>query len=359
MDYPYESLNPERFQEFCQALLIHEQPGVTCLPVAQPDGGRDMVVQMFTSASKFVVYQVKFVRNPEQINSPHKWLVDIVRDEAPKIWKLIPRGAVGFYLITNVRGTAHLDSGSIDQIHEVMAQHIEIPSVCWWRDDLNRRMDSAWDLKWTYPELMTGPDLIRAIIESGLHEDQERRASAIRAFVRDQYDRDKEVRFKQVELQNSLLDLFIDVPVEPRTPVGNRRERYRFWHAWQSLERTTTGSYSRDLLSVGAVPPDLPIRNDQSDVGAASMFLDRHVQQSIPKIVLEGAPGQGKSTITQYVSQVHRMRILREDCELARTDETHRSAPVRLPFRVDLRDLAAWLSRKDPFSAEDVQPPSA
>ena len=46
-------------------------------------------------------------------------------------------------------------------MQELLARDISIESVCWWRDDLNRRLDSAWELKWTYPELMTGPDLIR------------------------------------------------------------------------------------------------------------------------------------------------------------------------------------------------------
>lgn len=60
---------------------------------------------------------------------------------------------------------------------------------------------------------MTGPDLIRSVIESGLSENREQRSSTIRAFVKHQFLIDQEVKFKQVELQNKLLDLFIDVPV--------------------------------------------------------------------------------------------------------------------------------------------------
>lgn len=85
--------------------------------------------------------------------------------------------------------------------------------MCLWREDLSRRLDTTWDLKWVYPELMTGPDLIRAVLESGLSEDRQRRQETIRSFIRDQYEIDRQVRFKQVELQNNLLNLFIDVPV--------------------------------------------------------------------------------------------------------------------------------------------------
>lgn len=97
-------------------------------------------------------------------------------------------------------------------------------------------MDDAYDLKWAYPELMAGTDMLRMIIESGLSEDRERRTSAIRTFVRAQYEDDEEVRFKQVELQNKLLDLFVDVPLGPRGGIEERRY-YPFFR--RAIARTT------------------------------------------------------------------------------------------------------------------------
>src|SRR6266478_7069357 len=83
--------------------------------------------------------------------------------------------------------------------------------------------------------------------------------------------------------------------------------------------------------------------------GAASFLL---ASPFLPFVVLEGAPGQGKSTITQYVCQVHRMRLLDKVDQLAQIPEPQRTLGVRLPFKIDLRDLASWLSRRNPFSAE-------
>ena len=34
MNYPLENLDPERFQQFCQALLVRDYPQVQCFPVA-------------------------------------------------------------------------------------------------------------------------------------------------------------------------------------------------------------------------------------------------------------------------------------------------------------------------------------
>src|SRR5207244_5248371 len=70
--------------------------------------------------------------------------------------------------------------------------------------------------------------------------------------------------------------------------------------------------------------------------------------------VIEGAPGQGKSTISQYICQIHRSRILNEGVGDPRIPESHRNNPVRLPFKIDCRDFALWLNRKNPFSAEEA-----
>jgi hypothetical protein len=117
MDYLYENLGDERFQQFCQSLLSKEYPDTQAFPVGQPDGGRDSLSYISGPGSQdFRVFQVKFVRNADSIQDPHKWLVEQLRSEAPKVAKLIAKGAIAYHLITNVRGTAHPDSGSIDKL---------------------------------------------------------------------------------------------------------------------------------------------------------------------------------------------------------------------------------------------------
>ena len=153
MDYPYENLGPETFQLFCQALLAKEHPGMQCFPVAQPDGGRD-ATQMYpqlAGAKDFAMFQVKFVRQPLAEKDPHNWIKEIVADEAPKVKKQMRSGARMFVLMTNVPGTAHPETGSIDIVNSFLTKELGIPSQCWWRNDLNRRLDSCWDLKWLIP----------------------------------------------------------------------------------------------------------------------------------------------------------------------------------------------------------------
>ncbi len=338
MDYQFENLGPERFQDFCQALLVKSVRAVQCFPVGQADGGRDAIASLEADDKEsFAVYQVKFVRTPSNVIAPHRWLTDVLKEEVPKLSRLLPKGASAYYLLTNVRGTGAATVGSIDAVDTLLREGVPVPAQCWWRDDLSRRLEAAADLKWSFPELFTGTDLLRVLIEHGLQADQQRRSAAITTFVRTQHDREQEVRFKQVELQNKLVDLFVDVPVAVPQPL----EEVGAAVVWKRV-------LEHHRLEDGG-----------DTVGAATFLLNPLLENCFRQIVLEGAPGQGKSTITQYVCQVHRMRLLSEHVELMRVSDIHKQGSLKLPIRADLRDYATWLGRQDPFALEPpLEPPA-
>ena len=72
-------------------------------------------------------------------------------------------------------------------------------------------------------------------------------------------------------------------------------------------------------------------------------------KKSLRHVVLEGAPGQGKSTIAQYVCQIHRHHLLNVALNDERIPQGHRLQPVRIPLKVDCRDLDVWLQGGNPF----------
>jgi hypothetical protein len=337
MDYKLENLGEDHFQQLCQSLLIKEFANVQCFPIRQPDGGRDSVVYTFQdyNARSFLVFQVKYVRKPLAEKDPHNWLIDILAGEKEKIRDLIPKGASKYVLITNIPGTAHSESGSIDRANEILKSVLTLPFECWWRDDINRRLDNAYDLKWQYPQLMGGMDMLRFVLENSLQENAQRRTNAVRTFVRAQYEDDKEVRFKQVELQNDLLKLFVDVP------LGFKRG-------------CDEGSayYLRTLFKHQGT--------DSNEIGhAANLLLNYNYSERFPQIVLEGAPGQGKSTIAQFICQVRRLQILDEISVLSTLPDGCKPTSFAIPIKVDLRDFATWLSKRDPFSSEEKPAPPA
>jgi hypothetical protein len=173
MAYHYETLLPERFQQFCQSLLTATFPDAQCLPVGQPDGGRDafLYARRAGASAERVAFQVKFVRLPEDHRDERKYLEEIAAGEAPKVTKLKADGISAYYLLTNVRGTSHYQLGSIDRVNEVLSAALDLPAYCWWRDDLDRRVDLHSDLKWSFPEIIIPLcDRARfARLKSGVH----------------------------------------------------------------------------------------------------------------------------------------------------------------------------------------------
>ena len=217
MDYFFENLGDERFQQFAQSLISAAFPNAQCLPVGQPDGGRDAFITEFlhhrSGRKEFTVFQVQFSRNPNTKDARGA-ILGLIKTELTKVEQLKALGATSYYLITNVSGTSHLGTGSIDKTNEELTTTFGIPSYCWWRDDLVARANLNSNLKWSFPEIMRGTDVLQLLVEASLNENAVARNQALRSYLALQYRDDEEVRFKQVELQNKLLDLFVDLPVE-------------------------------------------------------------------------------------------------------------------------------------------------
>jgi hypothetical protein len=363
MDYQYETLLDERFQMLCQSLIVREFRGVQCFPVGMPDGGRDATA---SDTSGRIVFQVKYARNPATVADPVKWVTSAIDGEVEKVKRLAERGATSFVLLTNMPGTSHLDTGRMDKVQAHLDSVMPIPGACWWRDDLDRRLDLSYDLKLKYPSLLSGSDLVRLLWEStGIGEDRRRRADALQSYFTDQSDRDSKVRFKQADLSPSpLFDLFIDVPAMPRRNSKHRDTRSEHYKSsiisilreeeneegillYQQAEYQAEyqSSVARRLVRRGlqhALATGMP-------VGAAGLILSQAFGESVSKMVIEGAPGQGKSTFAQYIAQVNRARILRLE---SAADIPARDAlsPLMLPFKLELRDLAMWLKGVDPWA---------
>ena len=331
MDYLYENLGDERFQEFCQSLLQNEFPNTQSFPVGQPDGGRDSVTYFMESTKKeFAVFQVKYVRNPYQIKDVHKWLTETIKGEVEKIEKLIPQGATSYYLMTNVKGTAHMGAGAIDLVNNLLEENIKVPSVCWWRDDISRKLEANPLLKWSFPEILNGQEILNSVLFSNLNENKERRENVIKAYLADQHEIDNEVKFRQIDLQSQLLDLFTDVPIRIKK-VSEDNRKHKKGVKWTSIT------------------PDSEYGSEREKLGAAEFLLHPKFQNETARILLEGGPGQGKSTISQYICQVHRARLLEKRSDLEKLPESTKSTPIRLPFKIDLRDIAAWVEKKNPY----------
>lgn len=325
MDYELERLGDDRFQKLCQALLTKQYPTLQCLPLNQADGGRDAFVQQRAAGKTgLLIFQVKFSNAPNT-RSERDAISALIRSEKDKVDHLVQRGAREYHLLTNISGTAIPDMGSIDSVNAILTEQFGVPSYCWWRDDIERRIDATPDLRWSYPEILRGTDVLQLLVTSRFIEPH--RDTALRAYLTTQFENDEEVKFKQVELQNKLLNLFVDVPSDFEQPED------------------------LDIESLfGTAAPDAQTYyGHRQALGAATRILSNQKMSGAQRIVLEGAPGQGKSTITQYIAQVHRMHFLGKQELLDRIDPSHQSCSARIPIRIDLRDYSYWVSGNNPF----------
>lgn len=319
MPYLFENLGDERFQQLCQALISQEDKSVQITPVGMPDGGRDAFTLPITGSSDFKVYQVKFVKDPSKITDVTAYMKAVIDKEKDKVVNLSHKGAKEYIIYVNIVGSSHLDTGSIDKINQYAKDNLPIETRIQWRDDIERRIDSNSSVRWAFPEILSGISVLDLVIK----ELKQRRSATdyievIKNFLEGQFIDDEEVKFKQVDLKNSLMGLFVDVPI---SYSQNPNKRPFFDHFY----------------------------GGPNAIGAAEFILSLDGLSTYPFIILEGAPGQGKSTLAQFICQCNRAFILNKTDFIQSLNDKFRPSKLKTPVKIDLRDYALWLSGKNPF----------
>src|SRR6266581_3197766 len=104
MDYNLETLGDDGFQKLCQALLTSIHPNVVCVPVDQPDGGRDAFIlngpsnRREPSIRAFIGFQVKYSRDPSSATE-REAVIGLIRTEKNKVENLKARGLSSYYFL--------------------------------------------------------------------------------------------------------------------------------------------------------------------------------------------------------------------------------------------------------------------
>jgi hypothetical protein len=164
------------------------------------------------------------------------------------------------------------------------------------------------------------------------HEKNQQKRNAIeaplRAYLGDRYTAENSVQFHQVDLRGPSVDaMFVDVP------IGCRRDGTQVAGLLQRIASSAPGDTGSLERSTGLVI-----------TGATQALL--HPEWS-GNAVLVGGPGQGKSTLLQYVCQFHRARRLGRSEYAA--DSITTTETVRFPIRIDLRKYAQWAVEPAPL----------
>jgi hypothetical protein len=316
--YLYERLGDHDFQLLINALLIEQFPDFRPLPLRQAEGGRDGVVR---AGEKLLISQVKGSVHGRERN-PVAWLEEALKDEEDNITRLIGQGATRYILATNVPSTGKPGSGTFDKLDAALRGHGErlgIEMTCLWRETVDAMVDRAPDsVKWTYADMLAGWDLIRYLIDRHAQGQRDRGLrDLVRKVAAAQWDDDAPVKFSQVDIDRErVVDLFVDVTAERIYVPGSLRN----------------------------------LNREPAPVGGAAAYL---LSSDTPFTLVRGAPGQGKSTLSQYLCQAHRAPFV---STRSATGELPAARRERFPIRFDLGAYAAWLRGVDVFdpSADTV-----
>lgn len=313
--YLYERLGDHEFQLLINALLTERYSDFLPMPLRQADGGRDGV----RGNERTIVFQTKWsVQGHER--DPVKWLEAVIRAEEDNLKQLAATGARKYFLVTNVASTGRRGTGTNDRLNARLTELAEQwgfeTMECLWREAVDAMVDAAPDgLKWTYADMLAGWDLVRYLSaedHAGRRDTQLRKL--IRTVALTQWDADERVKFSQVEINRErVADLFVDVHA---VRLGGR------------LDEIT-----------GRTSADEPLS------GAAAYLLRRAGRCTL----VRGAPGQGKSTLAQYVAQVHRASFVPPEMRPAALPHGSPSFPIRL----DLSDYSRWLEGFDIWGPDD------
>lgn len=315
--YIYERLGDHDFQQLIGALLYHQSPGFKPLPLRQADGGRDGV-----NAREKTVYQVKWSVNAKE-KDPVSWLDSLIKEESEKIKNLAAAGYKRYVLATNVPSTGAAGTGTFDRFKAKLDEYEKefgIEMDCLWREMINTMVDESPDsIKWSYAEMLAGWDLIRYLTDK---KEQELVNSARRDLLRKvaavHWAEDERVKFSQVEFEREqLTELFVDVSAVRLHVPGQI----------SAFKKTSLG-----------------------DLGGAAAYITS--EKNLLFTLVRGAPGQGKSTLAQYVCQSHRAEFVPE--EVASNSALPRVTKPRFPIRVDLSQYVSWVDGKDVFDESNT-----
>ncbi|WP_157900620.1 NACHT domain-containing protein [Mycobacterium rhizamassiliense] len=172
------------------------------------------------------------------------------------------------------------------------------------------------------------------------HEKQAKRRSdidtTIQKYIANRYAREDKVLFEQAELHGPSVDsMFVDVPFACKIDAAVAELMMR-------IAKDAPGDSTSDESADGYVV-----------TGAAQALLNPGWKSNA---LLVGGPGQGKSTLLQYICQFYRARLLGNEEYTGQEQQLQELTSLRrVPIRLDLRDYANWASRAASLKSDDKQ----
>lgn len=353
VQYYFDSLDPVSFQRLINALLVARYgERIRLLPLRGSDGQRDAETAPTLAAFEIKIdnhvqplsnknylepgrhiFQVKHHRSADRVASVVRSAVitDFDKELSSDLLSRATRDPVNyFHLITNVSSS----KDAISQIDQKRRKHLaDMPDLhadVLWQEHVIAWLDGQPEVWNSFPELFAGMQIpllgrIADISSTGV-------SSSMRMALAIQSKRDSLIRFQQIDLEQSLSKLFVDLEASYSTSLFKG-----YSIASHSTEPKDLPVYDIEAVAVDHFAPSIRRGTCIPEIISESLYACK-------KLLLEGGPGQGKSTITQMVAQIYRSLLLGNKHEYDRV--VTGTLKSRFPFRIELRLYGEWLAAK-------------
>ncbi len=318
-DYDFTGLCPRSFEQMVQALAYKVLGAGLVIFGDGPDGGREATFTGRTSNfpsetdvwDGYVVVQAKFCIRPKQKPAEDaQWVANELKKELDSF---AARGSKRkkpryYILVTNVVLSPESSSGGKDRTTELIGRYAKDLGIkdyrLWDYDQLCRYLDAASDVRNAYRAWTTPGDVLAKLassVEKSCPEFTKVTLNFLQKELLDDHFSKLEQAGHGPENRVPLENAFVDLPTF--------RER--------QSEAPKEGADSEKLLPgfVFSILQEGAMCLRLSDE-FASLLGERQVrmpqQAEAGRYVLIGGPGQGKSTLAQFLCQIHRANLLRD-----------------------------------------------
>ncbi|NEC25535.1 hypothetical protein G3I20_02845 [Streptomyces sp. SID8111] len=304
MKFDLYRLGTREFENLTQAIAVAELgPDVAVYGVGS-DGGREATQNEVSGSGPYILLQAKYKETATSSQSEATWLIKELRKEF-KEWKESEKRKNKpdqFILATNVTLSATPRTGGLDRVMNVMKEECAAlgisKCIVWHSENINRFLEKHSGIRTSYAAWILPGDIL-SLIYSDMTRHSADAARAIRLYTAKELLEDRYANLDQAGSADdrtvSLADVFFDVP------IGVSPERYA----------TASGARCLETLIAACNQRHNPAQQSESpDHGPA-----------LNRFVLVGGPGQGKSTVSQFLCQLYRAQLVKDTASM-RNSET-------------------------------------
>ena len=384
-DYDLSRLSSRSFEHLIQSLAIRLLGPDIVVFGDGPDGGREATFEGKVPFPKpanswdgYGVVQAKYRQRLGDTKQDGNWAVDQLKDEIRKYTDPDRnlRKPDYFIFATNVVLTSVSKKGSKDRVMAVLEDFKKQSPLkgyaVWDYDQIRGFLDTDKDVREANEFLITPGDVLSRILRQIAPTSTDRYPLFVE-FLEKELLNDEFVNLEQaghgVEERIPLATVFVDLPTHDEPP-GVRAEPLDDADIDIDDKGVSMGSGEGFIKEILATSSE---HLDPASLGtsAISQSLDAGLsRESRGRFVLIGGPGQGKTTLTQFICQIFRASIISQKPPQTLSPEIREALRIiqdqseiegfnlkvvpRFPFKIVLSDFAKALSSSEPTQVNSV-----